>query len=102
MQPVRAGRGALVRTRVTLHDAPRTTHLGSRTLGEDADVAVFGSTGSSASGILKVRADGVFHTTCGSGGTADALASGASWSNPVGVRIPPSAPDFRSPSASFV
>ena len=29
---------------------------------------------------------------CGSGGTADALASGASWSNPVGVRIPPSAP----------
>jgi hypothetical protein len=31
-------------------------------------------------------------TTCGSGGTADALASGASWSNPVGVRIPPSAP----------
>jgi hypothetical protein len=28
----------------------------------------------------------------GSGGTADALASGASWSNPVGVRIPPSAP----------
>ena len=29
---------------------------------------------------------------CGSGGTADALASGASWSNPVGVQIPASAP----------
>src|SRR5262249_21225823 len=31
-------------------------------------------------------------STCGSGGTADALASGASWSNPVGVQIPASAP----------
>jgi hypothetical protein len=38
-------------------------------------------------------------STCGSGGTADALASGASWSNPVGVRIPPSAP-FDSASLS--
>ena len=37
-------------------------------------------------------AQGEFLTTCGSGGTADALASGASWSNPVGVQIPPSAP----------
>src|SRR5207245_109096 len=37
----------------------------------------------------------IFRTAaCGSGGTADALASGASWSNPVGVRIPPSAPTF--------
>src|SRR4029077_7796844 len=32
----------------------------------------------------------------GSGGTADALASGASWSNPVGVQIPPSAPEPKS------
>src|SRR6185436_1984127 len=34
----------------------------------------------------------------GSGGTADALASGASWSNPVGVQIPASAPTQKSPS----
>ena len=33
----------------------------------------------------------------GSGGTADALASGASPGNGVGVRIPPSAPLFRAP-----
>src|SRR5262249_55466510 len=33
---------------------------------------------------------------CGSGGTADALASGASPSNRVGVQIPASAP-FRNP-----
>ena len=33
-----------------------------------------------------------WRATCGSGGTADALASGASWSNPVGVQIPASAP----------
>ena len=33
-----------------------------------------------------------FGTTCGSGGTADALASGASWGNPVGVQILSSAP----------
>src|SRR2546425_1160185 len=39
-----------------------------------------------------------FSPLCGSGGTADALASGASWSNPVGVQIPPSAPlDSASP-----
>ena len=41
----------------------------------------------------------------GSGGTADALASGASWSNPVGVRIPPSAPHHKEgpiPLGSFV
>src|SRR3954452_17227777 len=37
---------------------------------------------------------------CGSGGTADALASGASWSNPVGVRIPPSAPPHTSKGQS--
>src|SRR4029450_8117498 len=35
-----------------------------------------------------------FSHHCGSGGTADALASGASWSNPVGVQIPASAPTF--------
>ena len=33
---------------------------------------------------------------CGSGGTADASASGASWSNPVGVQIPASAPKLNS------
>src|SRR5689334_14954509 len=32
-------------------------------------------------------------TTCGSGGTADALASGASWGNPVEVQILSSAPN---------
>jgi hypothetical protein len=42
------------------------------------------------SAILKVRSRAIHY--CGSGGTADALASGASWSNPVGVQIPPSAP----------
>src|SRR6186997_1991075 len=41
--------------------------------------------------ILKVRPQQNFSTS-GSGGTADALASGASWSNPVGVQIPASAP----------
>ena len=35
---------------------------------------------------------------CGSGGTADALASGASWSNPVGVQIPASAPSIQARS----
>src|SRR5436190_24231986 len=33
-------------------------------------------------------------STCGSGGTADALASGASPSNRVGVQIPASAPNI--------
>src|SRR4029077_14828768 len=33
------------------------------------------------------------------GGTADALASGASWSNPVGVQIPASAPSISAPEA---
>ena len=42
------------------------------------------------SSVVKFMASQI--PTCGSGGTADALASGASWSNPVGVRIPPSAP----------
>src|SRR5947199_4193361 len=42
--------------------------------------------------IINVRSRAGILTTCGSGGTADALASGASWSNPVGVQIPPSAP----------
>ena len=44
----------------------------------------------------------VFLTTCGSGGTADALASGASWSNPVEVRILSSAPFPRSLPAGCV
>jgi hypothetical protein len=43
------------------------------------------------SAILRVRLTAVL-TTCGSGGTADALASGASPSNRVGVQIPASAP----------
>ena len=42
-------------------------------------------------GILEIPArDGIPH--CGSGGTADALASGASPGNRVGVQIPASAP----------
>src|SRR5213592_4896052 len=45
------------------------------------------------SAILKILRR-VLALICGSGGTADALASGASWSNPVGVQIPPSAPTF--------
>jgi hypothetical protein len=47
-------------------------------------------------GILMFRSSAKI-PTCGSGGTADALASGASWSNPVGVQIPPSAPDQERP-----
>ena len=43
-------------------------------------------------GILRVRPARIYLTTCGSGGTADALASGASPSNRVGVQIPASAP----------
>src|SRR5437660_12288693 len=51
-------------------------------------------TSGEATVILKVPASDEIVSTCGSGGTADALASGASWSNPVGVQIPPSAPAF--------
>src|SRR5437870_12933904 len=42
-----------------------------------------------------------WHSHCGSGGTADALASGASWSNPVGVQIPASAPSTKLRSDGF-
>src|SRR5438552_12501476 len=48
--------------------------------------------------ILIVPVSGRILTTCGSGGTADALASGASWSNPVGVQIPASAYQTPTPS----
>jgi hypothetical protein len=43
--------------------------------------------------IIRVRLSRYFPTPCGSGGTADALASGASWGNPVEVQILSSAPE---------
>src|SRR4051812_36557175 len=79
-----------VRSRFDMKQAARSSLCQLSSVGRAGGAALFGSA------ILIVPVRQQFPTTCGSGGTADALASGASWSNPVGVQIPASAPDFAS------